>query len=495
MFVYTLGLLAVALYLTLRHIYSYWARQGLPHLCPEIPYGNLRALAEKRESFGTAVNALYARSPERLLGVYLFFRPAILVRDAHLAKRILAADFQHFHDRGVYVDEQRDPMSAHLFALPGARWKRLRAKLTPTFTSGQLRQMMPTFLAVGEKLLDQLGPLAAEGHVVDVRDIASRYVLDGIASVFFGFEANCLRDPADPFREPLRDVNDPNSFVNNVRSAGVFLCPGLLRLSGLKSLPPAMRRFAREVVTRQIEHRERHPEQRRKDFIQLLIDLRREANGQEALTIAQCAANVFLFYVAGADTSTGVITFTLHELTHSPAVMAKARAEIDDMLARHDGVISYEALQELPYLDQCLKETLRKYPGLPVLNRVCTQDYPVPDSGVVIRAGTQVLIPLLAYGMDEKYFPEPDVYMPERFDEQAPKYDPDAYYPFGLGPRNCIGLRQGIILTKIGLVLMLSRFDFEATVPCKVRFEPVNVTLMPDGGLPMKITVRADRAE
>lgn len=57
------------------------------------------------------------------------------------------------------------------------------------------------------------------------------------------------------------------------------------------------------------------------------------------------------------------------------------------------------------------------------------------------------------------------------------------------------GLRQGIMLSKIGLVLMLSRFDFEATVPRKVRFEPANVTLTPDGGLPMKITVRGDRAK
>ncbi|XP_035902418.1 cytochrome P450 6d3-like [Anopheles stephensi] len=498
MFVYTLVLFALALYLGLRYVYSYWARHGLPHLRPEIPYGNLRALAEKRESFGVAVNELYERSTYRVVGVYLFFRPAILVRDAHLAKRIMVADFQHFHDRGVFCDEHRDPMSANLFALPGARWKRLRAKLTPTFTSGQLRQMMPTFLDVSKKLLEQLEPLAAGGRVVDMRDIASRYVLDVIASVFFGFEANCLRDPEDPFIRTLEDINNPNSFMNNIRSAGVFVCPGLLKISGLSSLPPGMRRFAMEVVTRQIEHRERNPQERRKDFMQLLIDLRREADktdeSDDGLTIAQCAANVFLFYVAGADTSTGVISFTLHELTHNRQAMAKARQEIDAVLERYGGTISYESLQELTYLDLCVKETLRKYPGLPILNRICTRDYPVPDSDIVVREGTQVIIPLLGISRDEKYFPDAEAYLPERFDDQAPNYDPDAYYPFGVGPRNCIGLRQGIILSKIGLVLMLSRFEFEATIPQKLRFEPANVTLMAHGGLPMKITLRADRA-
>ncbi|XP_049285382.1 cytochrome P450 6d3-like [Anopheles funestus] len=493
MFLYTFGLFAVALYLGLRYVYSYWARHGLVHLRPEIPYGNLRALAEKRESFGVAVNQLYDRSTERLVGVYLFFRPAILVRDAHLAKRMMVSDFHYFHDRGVFCDEHRDPMSANLFALPGARWKRLRAKLTPTFTSGQLRQMMPTFLDVSHKLLDLLEPMADEGRVVDMRDIASRYVLDVIASVFFGFETNCLRDPSDPFIKVLHDVNNPNSFMNNIRSAGVFVCPGLLKITGLSSLPPEMRRFAMDVVTGQIEHRERNPQAGRKDFIQLLIDLRRETANEDRLTIAQCAANVFLFYVAGADTSIGLISFTLHELTHNVEAMAKARQEIDSVLERYGGVISYESLRELRYLDLCVKETLRKYPGLPILNRVCTQDYRVPDSDIVVRAGTQVIIPLLGIGMDDKYFPDADDYSPERFDEQEPNYDTDAYYPFGLGPRNCIGLRQGIMLSKIGLVLMLSRFEFETTIPKRVRFEPANVTLQPDGGLPMKITLRGNR--
>uniref|UniRef100_A0A182VRM4 Cytochrome P450 n=1 Tax=Anopheles minimus TaxID=112268 RepID=A0A182VRM4_9DIPT len=482
MFVYTLGLFAVALYLGLRYVYSYWARHGVAHLRPEIPYGNLRALAEKRESFGVAVNQLYDRSTERIVGVYLFFRPALLVRDAHLAKRIMVADFQHFHDRGVYCDEHRDPMSANLFALPGARWKRLRAKLTPTFTSGQLRQMMATFLDVSQKLLKLLEPAAAEGRLVDMRDIASRYVLNVVASVFFGFEANCLADPNDPFVQALHDVNNPSSFMNNIRSAGVFMCPGLLKLTGLSSVPPEMRRFAMDVITSQIEHRERNPHDCRKDFIQLLIDLRRETDHEDRLTIAQCAANVFLFYVAGADTSIGVISFTLHELTHNPAAMAKVRQEIDAVLQRYGGAISYESLRELKYLDLC-----------PVLNRICTEDYPVPDSDIVVRAGTQVIIPLLGISMDEKYFPEAHVYSPERFDEQAPGYDTDAYYPFGLGPRNCIGLRQGIILSKIGFVLMLSRFDFQATVPKRVRFEPANVTLQMEGGLPMSIALRADR--
>uniref|UniRef100_A0A182Q572 Cytochrome P450 n=1 Tax=Anopheles farauti TaxID=69004 RepID=A0A182Q572_9DIPT len=491
MFVYTLALFATVLFLGLKYVYSYWERHGVHHLKPVIPYGNLRTLAEKKESFGIAINKLYQQSTEPLVGVYLFFRPALLIRDPHLAKRIMVSDYQSFHDRGVYCEEQRDPFSANLFALPGQRWKNLRAKLTPTFTSGQLRNMMPTLMDVGNKLLEHMHTLADGKRVVDMRDMASRFVLDVIASVFFGFEADCIHNSEDPFVKTLTLAVRRGSFVDNFRTAGVFLCPGLLKLTGLTSLAPELINFVMDIITNQIEYREKN-QTTRKDFVQLLIDLRREAakTGEESLTIEQCAANVFLFYIAGAETSTATISFTLHELTHSPGVMAKLQAEIDDTLERHDGQITYENIKEMKYLDLCVKETLRKYPGLPILNRECTIDYRVPDSDVVIRKGTQVVIPLLAISMNEKYFPEPETYSPERFDEETKNYEPDAYYPFGAGPRNCIGLRQGVLVTKIGLVLLLSKFNFKATLPAKVKFAAATVPLAPADGFPMRIERR-----
>uniref|UniRef100_A0A182S550 Uncharacterized protein n=1 Tax=Anopheles funestus TaxID=62324 RepID=A0A182S550_ANOFN len=491
MILYAIALLPVIVFLALKYVYSYWDRHGIPNLKPEIPYGNLRILAEKKESLNIAVNNLYTRSTDRLVGVYLFFRPAILIRDAHLAKRIMVNDFQHFHDRGVYCNEHGDPMSANLFALPGQRWKNLRGKLTPTFTSGQLRNMLPTFLDVGKKLQQFLDHLAMDHQIVNMRDIVSRYVLDVVASVFFGFEANCLHDPDDPFRVALRDLTNPESFLNNIRSAGVFLCPGLLKFTGISALAPAMKKFTMEVISSHLHQRETGQVTRR-DFIQMLTDLRRKAgnNAEDSLSEAQCAANVFLFYAAGADTSTAAISFTLHELTHNPEVMGKVQREIDEMMNRYNGEITYDNINALKYLDMCIKETLRMYPALAVLNRECTIDYRVPDSDIVIRKGTQVIIPLLGISMNEKYFPNPELYSPERFDEATKNYDADAYYPFGVGPRNCIGLRQGLLLSKIALVLMLTKFVFTATIPRKLCFEPVAVTLAPKGGFPMRIERR-----
>lgn len=83
-----------------------------------------------------------------------------------------------------------------------------------------------------------------------------------------------------------------------------------------------------------------------------------------------------------------------------------------------------------------LIETVRKYPVLPLLNRICTKDYKIPDTDVTIKEGTAILISLMGISRDEKYFPNPMAYKPERYLEE---YNKDAYIPFGDGPRACLG--------------------------------------------------------
>lgn len=84
---------------------------------------------------------------------------------------------------------------------------------------------------------------------------------------------------------------------------------------------------------------------------------------------------------------------------------------------------------------------MRKYPTLPILNRICTSDYAVPDTGLTIRAGTPVVVSLMGIGRDERYFPEPLRFQPERFAPDSRRYDEDAFLAFGEGPRMCIGMR------------------------------------------------------
>lgn len=221
------GLLLISIYLLVKRQYSHWEAVGIPSIRPKIPFGNLQSVARNERSFGTAIYDIYKETTEPFLGIYLFFRPAILVRDAELVKNILTKDFQHFHDRGVYCDQKNDPMSANLFSMHGEEWKSIRAKITPAFTSGKLKGMFSMVQNVGSELVKFMQPLAVKGEAIEIRDLAGRYVIDCLASIAFGQEGiSSINQPDHEFRTQGQKLNDNKKTIDVIRRTAVFICPG-----------------------------------------------------------------------------------------------------------------------------------------------------------------------------------------------------------------------------------------------------------------------------
>lgn len=219
-------ILLVVLFLFIRRQYTYWDHAGIPSLTAKFPFGNIQSVVKKERSFGVAIYDIYKQTKEPFLGIYLFFRPSILVKDSELVKNILTRDFQHFHDRGVYCDPETDPMSGHLFALPGEAWKTLRTRLTPAFTSGKLKGMFPTLKTVGDELVKFMKPLAEKSEEIDISDLAGRYVIDCLASIAFGQnDISTLKEPGHEFRTTGQKANKDVGIIGIIRSSAAFLCP------------------------------------------------------------------------------------------------------------------------------------------------------------------------------------------------------------------------------------------------------------------------------
>lgn len=175
---------------------------------------------------GMALYDVYRNSKERFLGTFLLFRPAVLIRDAELARRVLTQDFASFHDRGVYVDEKNNPLSASIFALRGQSWRSMRHMLSPCFTSGKLKAMYSTSEDIGNKMVAHLQKELPENGAkeVDLKEVMQIYAVDIIASVIFGLDVNSYEQPDNKFRKVVT-VARRNTRFSALFGMMLFLVP------------------------------------------------------------------------------------------------------------------------------------------------------------------------------------------------------------------------------------------------------------------------------
>lgn len=136
-----------------------------------------------------------------------------------------------------------------------------------------------------------------------------------------------------------------------------------------------------------------------------------------------------------------------------------------------------------------LPETLRKHPPVASLHRAVSKDYTLPN-GSVIPTGTFVLLSTYAFHHSPNLYPEPDRFDPERFTiEMKEKRHPCAFLPFGEGPRNCVGLRFGLLQTKIGLATLLRNFKFSSCHKTQIplQIDPISLVYVPKDEVWLKV--------
>src|SRR5699024_4497212 len=155
-------------------------------------------------------------------------------------------------------------------------------------------------------------------------------------------------------------------------------------------------------------------------------------------------AQSIFFFIAGFETTASTLTHCIYELVQHPDVQERLSETLQQSLHGLD-VNSDEYLEkvmtQIPYLDAVIKETLRKYPPLTRVERRCSIDgYKL--GGITLEKDQHIEIPLYAVHHNPEYYPEPERFNPDRFmPENKHLLVPYTYMPFGLGPRNCLGLR------------------------------------------------------
>jgi cytochrome P450 family 6 len=128
--------------------------------------------------------------------------------------------------------------------------------------------------------------------------------------------------------------------------------------------------------------------------------------------------------------------FMSYELALNQDIQDRLRDEINEVLERHNGEVTYDAIMDMKYLDMVFNETLRRWPINDKQFRMCSKDLKIPNTDLTIEEGTFIMIPAIGLHLDERFWEEPEKFDPERFNEEnVKKIVPYSYIPFSEGPR------------------------------------------------------------
>lgn len=348
------------LYLFIQWRYSYWSRRGVPFTKPSFPFGNFQGIGTKIH-IGTVFANYYNKFKGQFpyCGLYMFINPLVIITDLDLLKNIFIKDFNYFADRGIYHNEKDDPLSYNLFSMEGSRWKILRAKLSPAFTSGKMRMMFPIMADIGLELKKCVDRQVNKNSEIEMKDIFSRYTTDMIGSCVFGIEGKSLEDSENIFNKMGR------KFFNEPRLSGVklFLAAAFanfFRKLGVMFVQDEISEFYTDIVNQTIFEREKTNIER-KDLMNLMIQLKNKGrldddltseNKSDFITTQEIINQSFVFFVAGFETSSTTMAFALNELVANPEIQEKLRKEINLVLEKNDGQITYDSITEMKYLEQ-----------------------------------------------------------------------------------------------------------------------------------------------
>ncbi|XP_055266216.1 cytochrome P450 3A24-like isoform X2 [Moschus berezovskii] len=424
-------------------------------------------------------------------GIFEGKQPLLLITNPDVIKTILVKEcYSVFTNRRVF-----GPMGIMKNAVTVAedeQWKRIRTLLSPTFTSGKLKEMFPIIAKYGDVLVRNLKKEAEKGKSVNMKDILGAYSMDVITSTSFGVNIDSIGNPQDPFVENAKKVLRFNILDPLLLSVALFpfLIP-IFEALNISMFSKSALNFLTTSIKRIKESRLKDNQKPRVDFLQLMINSQnsKETDNHKALSDQELVAQSIIFIFGGYETTSTSLSFIIYELATHPDVQQKLQEEIDATFP-NKAPPTYDVLAQMEYLDMVVNETLRMFPIAIRLERFCKKD--VEIHGVSIPKGTAAIVPISVLHKDPEFWPEPEEFRPERFSKKnKDSINPYVYLPFGIGPRSCIGMRFAIMNMKLAVVRILQNFSFK---PCKETQIPLKLTsqgiLKPEKPIVLKVAQR-----
>ncbi|KAM8847379.1 cholesterol 24-hydroxylase-like isoform 1-T1 [Synchiropus picturatus] len=334
-------------------------------------------------------------------------------------------------------------------------WYKQRRSMDPAFSSMNLRSFLSPINEYAERMMSNINEAVENESTANMTDFINTFTLDVLAKVAFDIDSDTMKNKS-AFTEAIKRCM---SGIIHTRDAFFqFKTANKAYVASVREACRFLRETGRDWISRRrvaIENNESVP----KDILTQILKI---AKQDEKTTVEDgefMVDNFVTFFVAGQETTASQLAFCVRELGRYPEILEKVRKEVDEVLGMKQE-INAEDLGRLVYLTQVLKEVLRLYPIGPLIPRRVNEDLVI--NGVKIPGGVHVVFSPYVAGRLSKFFKDPLVFDPDRFHPDAPKpyY---CYYPFSLGPRNCIGQYLSQMEAKVVIAKLIQRFDFSLT--------------------------------
>lgn len=346
-----------------------------------------------------------------------------------------------------------------LLLTEGEQWRRQRLLIQNAFTPTRIESYTAAMVAETERTIEEW----EDGETIELKDETSKLTLRILARSLFGLD---IERRGETVRQAAKALNARA----NAQNLSAFL-PSWLPTPTNRRIHRAMDEM--EALLDELIEERRVDGADRDDLLSLLLEVETEAGS--TLSEREVRDQLITFLFAGHETTALALTYALYALGHHPEKRQRLQKEVASVTGGDPPALS--DLPELSYTERVITETFRLYPPAYAIFREATKTAEI--GGYRVPKGSKVTIPQIHIHRDGRFYDDPEAFRPERwtdeFEESLPEY---AYFPFGGGPRHCIGMRFAMMELKHLLPTIVSAVSIDPVGSPNLTFD-TGITLQP----------------
>ncbi|EDW60846.1 probable cytochrome P450 4ad1 [Drosophila virilis] len=396
-----------------------------------------------------------------------------------------------------------------LLTSSGARWLKHQKLYGPAFERSAIEGYLRVVHRTGDRFVQKLRQQTEASKPFDAQELVAKCTLDIVCENATGMASNSLNDEPSDLHSAIKDLCE---IVQERTFSIVKRFDALFRLTPYYLKQRRALHLLRNEIKRIISDRQRQQQltksndHKNKSFLDVLLCSKLDG---DALKEREIVEELSTFIFTGHDPVASAISFTIYTLSRHPEIQQKV---YDEQLRIFGKNMSEEAdmarLEQMHYLELVIRETLRLYPAVPLIAR--TNRKSIDINGTKVAKRTTVIMCLIAMGYNERYFDEPCVFRPERFERANRNEGIEAFksVPFSAGPRRCIAEKYAMYQLQALLSLLVRHFEIlpavdglppgindHSQVDCvpQSEYDPVlniRVTLKSENGIQIRLKQR-----